>query len=471
MGLRRPGILFWLYPTDQRNDLVIADQTRADVRARETAQRPSMTVTVVAGVLVFLATVTQAPARFVWDAAEYWAGSVSLTHGGETYLAGGLALRGVFTPVLYLPAALTARGLGDSSGGVAVLVENSLLISLVGVLLLPLLLRAWVPVTSVMVWVCAGLTWLVVGRFAPYPLTDLWAAALMLAAVVALQRRRVTGLMGAGLLAGIAFNIRPAYLVPALLVLALVLVRRRLAGLWFAAGVAVALLPQSILNLTHGTGWKPWPVGIQSLAQLQAYYASYIVRYDTAEYGLVRAPKQFFCSPEMARAVGDHPPFSSGALVGSYLHNLSQSLVFMAEKAAAVLHWPLSVPYYVPTWSGEQLFAVLVTTVAVVGVASLLQAQSTSGFRSASLAVGAALLVWLGSLATIVTSAPETRFAIPLVLLGIAGCAALAGRRVSERWAAGAVIAVVVVFAIGAAGLSHPAAPGVATPSTCAAPS
>ena len=423
----------------------------------------------VAGVLLFLATVAQAPARFVWDAAQYWAGSVSLVHGGDTYLAGGLALRGVFTPVLYFPAALTARGLGDSSGGVAVLVENSLLVSLVGVLLLPLLLRSWVPVTSVMVWVCAGLTWLVVGRFAPYPLSDLWAAALILASVVALQRRHVTGLMVAGLLAGIAFNIRPAYLVPLLLVLALVLVRRRLAGLWYAAGVAAALLPQSVLNLAHGTGWKPWPSGMLALTHLQAYYASYIVRYDTAEYGPVRAPQQFFCSPRMARAIVDDPPFSSGSLVGSYLHNLPQSLVFLAEKAAAGLHWPLSAPYYAPTWSGEQLFAVLLTTVAVVGVASLVQAQSTSGFRSAPLSVVAALLVWLGSLATIVTSAPETRFAMPLVLLGIAGCAALAGRGVSERWAAGSVIAVVLVFAIGVAGLSHPAEPGPASPSTCAA--
>jgi uncharacterized membrane protein YccC len=57
---------------------------------------------------------------------------------------------------------------------------------------------------------------------------------------------------------------------------------------------------------------------------------------------------------------------------------------------------------------------------------------------------------------------------MPLVLFGIAGCAALAGRRLSKRWVAGVVIAVAVVFAIGAAGLRHPAAPGSASPSTCA---
>ena len=427
-----------------------------------------MIPSVMAGLLVFLGTVTQAPARFVWDAAKYWAGSVTLANGGDTYVGGALNFRGVWTSVLYLPATLAGRGLGNTSGGVAVLVENSLLISLVSVLLLPGLLRAWGPVTPWMVWVCAALTWLVVGRFAPYPLTDLWAAALMIAAVVALRTTSAMGLMLAGLLAGIAFNVRPAYLVPMLLALAAVLLRRRLAGLWFAAGMGVALVPQSILNLTHGTGWKPWPSDMFALTQLQAHYASYIVRYDTAEYGLARDPRQFFCNPEMAQAVGPHPPDSSGALVAFFTHNLPQSLVFLAEKGAAALHWPLSAPYYAPTWAGEGMFALLVTAVAVVGVVSLVYLGSRSGFRSVSLPVWVALLVWLGSLATIVTSAPETRFALPLVLFGIAGCAVLAGGRLSKWWVAGAVTAVVVVFAIGMAGLSHPAAPGEATPSACA---
>jgi len=449
--------------------LSLGDQTRTQRRqALESPRLQSVILSVTAGLLVFLGTVTRAPERFLWDAATYWRGSVSLAHGSDPYVVGALSLRGVLTPLLYFPAALADRGFGDSSGGVAVLVENSLLISLVGVLLLPWLLRAWGPVTSWMVWVCAGLTWLVLGRSAPYPLTDLWAAALMLAAVVVLRRRSAMALMGAGLLAGIAFNVRPAYLLPLLLALAVVVLIRRFAGLWFAAGVFVALVPQSIMNLTHGAGWKPWPSGMMALTQAQAYNASYFVRYDTAAYGPARIPQQFFCSPAMAQAVGDQPPDSTGALVVLYLHHLPQSLVFLAEKAAAALHWPLSFPYFAPAGAGDQLFALLVTTVAVVGVASLVHAGSTLGFRSTSTAVWVALVVWLGSLATIITPSPETRFAMPLVLFGIAGCAALAGRRLSKRWVAGVVIAVAVVFAIGAAGLSHPAAPGSASPSTCA---
>lgn len=129
----------------------------------------------IAGAMVFLGTVTQSRTRFVYDAATYWAGSVSLAHGRDPYLTGWLNFRGVFTSVLYFPAALATRAFGGSTAGVAVLVQNSLLVALVGVLLLPRLLRAWGPVTPWMVWMCAGLTWFLVGRTAPYPLTDLWA--------------------------------------------------------------------------------------------------------------------------------------------------------------------------------------------------------------------------------------------------------------------------------------------------------
>lgn len=431
-------------------------------------QRHGAAISVMAGVMVFLGTVTQSPTRFVYDAAVYWAGSASLAHGRDAFVAGRLSFRGVWTSVLYLPATLATRGLGDAAGGMAVLVENSLLASIVGVLLLPRLLRVWGSVTPWIVWVCACLTWLLVGRFAPYPLTDLWAAALMLAAVVALHRRSAIGLMGAGLLAGIALNIRPAYLIPMLLALAVVLWHRRLAGLWFAAGAVVAMVPQSVLNLTHGSGWKPWPPDIAVLTQLQAVFASYVVRYDTAAYGPTRNPQQFFCSPAMAQTVGDHPPDSTGSLAALFLHNLPQSLLFMAEKAAAALRWPLSTPYFAPIGAADQIFALLVTTVAILGVVSLVYAQSKSGFRSAPVAVWVALAVWLGSLATIVTSAPETRFALPLVLFGIAGCASLFRGKQSIRWVVGAFIAVALVFAIGRAGLSHPALPGPASPATCA---
>ena len=129
----------------------------------------------IAGAMVFLGTVTKSPTRFVYDAATYWAGSVSLAHGRDPYLTGWLNFRGVFTSVLYFPAALATRAFGDSTAGVAVLVQNSLLVAHVGVLLLPRLLRAWGPVTP---WIGVDVRRFDVvlgGPAVPYPLTDLWA--------------------------------------------------------------------------------------------------------------------------------------------------------------------------------------------------------------------------------------------------------------------------------------------------------
>jgi hypothetical protein len=74
------------------------------------------------------------------------------------------------------------------------------------------------------------------------------------------------------------------------------------------------------------------------------------------------------------------------------------------------------------------------------------------------------------------TSATEPRFALPLILLGIVGCAALvpvrwsdAVRRPERRWVIGTVVAALVVFAIGSNALSHPAPPGGVSVATCAA--
>lgn len=430
-------------------------------------RRPRISASV-AALAVFLGCVIQPTRRFVYDAATYWRGAMSLAHGHDPYLVGGLSLRGVLTSVLYLPAALSTRAFGDGAAGTSVLVENSLLVTILGVVLLPRVLRAWVPVTRGMVLVSAGLTWLVVGRFAPYPLTDLWAAVLLIATVAALQRRSPVGFAVAGLCVGAAFNIRPAYLLAVLLAVAVVLWRERLAGLWFAAGALFALVPQSIFNLTHAGGWEPWPPRMTAVMQIQATFASYVIRYDTVAFVRAPDPRQFFCSPSMAAAIGDHPPASTGGLAVMFMQDLPTSLPFAVEKLAAVMHWPLAAPYFGPTGSWDTVFALLVTTVSLLGAVALVCVQAKTGFRHAPVAVVVAGAAWIASAATVVTSTPETRFALPLVLFGVVGCAAATRVWLGLRWGGVAVAAVALVFAAGVLGLSHSAQPGNVTPGACA---
>ena len=436
--------------------------------------RDTRLVTAGAALLLALATALQRPApRFFDDAATYWHGAKALVGGGDVVVGGGLAMRGVLTSVLYAPAAAVTAAVGPSAAGLAVLVQNAVLIAVLGAVLLPRLVALWRPVTPAVIAVCAVGCWATTATFAPYPLTDLWAAALLLTAVVVVAGPRRRSLAVAGLAAGAALNLRPAHLVPVALVLGFVLLWRRAAGAWFALGIAVALLPQFLLGAAQGWGASPWPPGTAGVARLQAGYAAYVVRYDTLAARAGHSPL-FFCSPEMAGALGPTPPASTGEFVGAVLHHLPQSAVLLAEKAAAALHWPVATPYFTSGPRLNGVFAVLVTLLTVVGAAALLRvtlAHRRNGLTPSRLVP---LVAWLGSAATLLTSTTETRFALPLVLFGIAGCATLAPVPVPRRrghwgWVVGALVVAAVVYAVGTAGLGHPVAGGAGTLADCTA--
>ena len=419
---------------------------------------------VAAGLLVTLAVCLQEPARaFSYDAGHYWGGATAVLGGGSVFEQGLLTVRGVLTSFLYLPSAAVAQVLGERAAGPAVLLQNALLIAVVGTVLLPAVVAVWRPVTPVVVWVCAAAGALLLAGLAPFPLTDLWAAALLLAAVVALDGRGWLRLALAGLAAGLAFHLRPAALIPVAALVVAVAVARRLAVLWFLGGTAVALLPQFLLNRWRGTTWLPWPEATGALTEVQASYASFVVRYDTVMSGQVSDPRLFFCSPGMARALDGDVPGSTGELAKAFLSHFPQALVLSVQKVGAALHWPLSMPYYDPAPGADGLFAVLVTGIAVLGAVAVLRAAVRRGRRTLSLAQVGVLLVLAGSVLTLTTSATETRFALPLVLVGIAGCALLGTERpdrpvprADRLWLVGAVVAAGAVFGAGVWGLGHP---------------
>ncbi len=439
-------------------------QNRQMVELERRLPRLRLTSGVMAGICVFVASILQEPMAFKWDAVNYWGGSTALAHLSNPYVAGQLSLRGVLTPLLYLPAAVVARAAGPDTAGFCVIVENSVLIALVGALLLPRLVGLWRPVTPLVVYVCAGLTWLLIGRFAPYPLTDLWAAALILTVVLIMARPGIGSIILGGALAGAALNIRPAYLLPVVFGFAVVVWFRRLPGLWFIVGIGLALLPQTLFNLIMGKGWYPAPQKIASQTRQQAYFGSFTVRHDTVAYIPRRTPQQFYCDPSMARALGNRAPHSTVGLVVAYLQHPLQASALVAEKLGAVLHWPISAPYHSPAPGPNDVFAFIVTTITVVGSLIVLR-----GIRKADLPKLFLLVIWLGAVWTLATGTPEIRYSLPLVLIGIVGLV-VAGAglmRPSRRWLVGGLI-VLGVFGIGVAGLAHPAPQGLVTPAICA---
>ncbi|WP_344503313.1 hypothetical protein [Dactylosporangium maewongense] len=438
------------------------------------------------------ATVAQGPAAgFVYDAAHYFDGSLAIFTGADTVRVGDLDFRGALTPLVYAPAAL-AEHLVTGAGRYAVLLENALLVALVGGFLLPR-----IAARPAAVWVCAPLTWLVAARFAPFPLMDLPAVAAFLTAVwLALRpdpprsdplrpdpprpdplrsgllrsgplRFGTAWCLGlAGVAAGATVNLRPAYLLPLAALGGIVVATRRRSALWFAAGVVAGSLPQVAFNALRGSVPGPTPPGTADLAGFQAGYASYIVRYDTIEPA-VGAPQQFYCDPSMAAAVDGRLAASTGGLVRALLTNLPESALFLAEKVAAALAWSWSTPYSAAASAEHYELTVPVVLIVATGIVA---ACRTPGART--LAILAA-----GVCASLMTSATETRFALPLVLLAVAGCALVTGpagvagetRPRVIRFVAVVLVLAAAVAAVAALGVAHPLPPGPATPAVCAA--
>jgi hypothetical protein len=413
--------------------------------------------------VVTFAVCLQDPAEaFVADATIYWGGAMAIVEGGDVFAQGWLGLRGISTAFLYLPAAAVVALAGGSVAAFAVLVQNAVLIASIGAVLIPGVVGLWRPVTPAVVWTTAAGSALLLAGLATAPLSDLWAAALMLAAVVALKERSWRALLFAGVATGLAFNIRPAVLFAMLGIALAVCLVRRVRGLWFLGGVAFALVPQILANRWWDISWLPWPEETFVLTQVQARYASYTVRFDGVLGPDGLAPL-FYCSPSMAGAIDGEAPGSGGDMVGLFVANLPQAIVFSAQKVGAALHWPLTMPYYTDAPGVNALFALTVTAGAVVGAAALLRSTVRQGWRSMGLARLVVLILWVSSVASLISAATENRFALSLVSLGIAGCGLLVADgvpdvrgRAGRIWVAVVALAVVAVFAVGTTGLQHP---------------
>jgi hypothetical protein len=420
--------------------------------------------------VVVVATLLQPTGEFRYDARGYWAAAGSLVGATEPVPDGFWDLRGVLSSVVFVPAQLVSGALGPASAGFAVLVQNAVVIAAVATFLLPALVRPWVSLSFASRAAGALALALATRGFAPYPLVDLYAAIALLGAVTLLYRRSLLALLTAGALIGVAVNIRPAYLLPSALLAVVVVLHRRVRALLVAAGALVALLPQVVYGaVVHGT-FGVMPAGSAALVGLQTSYASYTVRYDTAV--TAHLPQQFFCSPGMAAGMQELPTTATD-LVRTFLTELPGSAVFALEKVGAALHWPLSVPYLVPAPGVNAVFAVLITAVCVFGIARLVggRPSPTAGTGARTLVA----VVAVASVATLVSSATEARFALPLVLLGAAGITVLVERPLApraSRWdqvlSAVALLVTVALLVLGWTGLSHPAPPGDVTPEICA---
>ena len=419
-----------------------------------------------------IATAARGTGPFRWDAAHYWAATQAMVGALPAVPDGYWELRGIFTSLIYAPAATLTRVTGDEHAGWSVLLQNSIVLAAAAVFLVPAVVRIWRPVTPLMLVLGAGLLWAVTSGFAAYPLVDLYSALGILGLLILMRSDRRWVLLLAGVLAGVAANIRPGYLVIIVLLALVAVIWKHLSGLFVPAGIAVAMAPQVVMNAIRSGTLSPLPAGSDELVALQAGYASYIVRYDTMISD--ESARQFYCSPSMATLVGDSPPQSGGELALTLLQNIPNSLGFSFEKIGASLAWHLGVPYSAPVRAIDVAYGIGITAIATVGIVALFFA-ATRRIDDKRDRFGIAVLAAIvaGASLTLVSSATETRFALILVLIGVIGLTVSVGGRPAELWRTGRwwVVAAVIIagaaLVVGAIGVSHPAPRGDVTTAIC----
>jgi len=419
-------------------------------------------------------TMVRGTGRFAYDAYGYWTAAQRLVGTSPVSPEFFWALRGVLAGFVYVPAALLSKVIGAPTAGFSVLLQNSLVLAGAAAFLVPSILKPWRDLSDRARWTSAFLVWLALGGFARYPLIDLYAAIACLVIVVLLRRGGAKLIGLAGLIGGVALNLRPAYVVTIIMIAVIVVVWRQWTGLLFAVGAALSLLPQVAFNVIRFATWSVSPAGSGGMVGLQAGMASYIVRYDTLLGADV--PAKFYCSPVMANQVGATPPLSMAQLATFFVDHFSHASAFALEKVAASLHWTLATPYATPTPGLDSLFALFITAVTVLGLATLIRMavheRGLPNRRDWFIWTLMAALV-IGAVLTLVSSATETRFALPLVLVGLIGCATLVDvdpRAVwahGRGWVVGTIIVALGVVTLGYMGLSHPAQPGPVDASIC----
>jgi hypothetical protein len=434
--------------------------------------RRAMGVTALASFVIVLLIRDPAPA-FLYDAGTYWRDNQLVLGQHDPWMASSLRARGVLTAFAYLPAAAATNWLGIGSA-TSVLVMNALVIALLGAGLIPALVSRVTDLRIRHLAASGVLTTALLSGFAPYPLMDLVSVGLLLLGILLLDLKRPLWNVLGGALLAVAVNLRTAHIACVVVMVVLYAALRRWRVISVVAGVVVGCLPQALYNAHWGFTPSALPPLTRVISETQFRYAGYGVRYDTLAYA-DQDPRQWFCHPAMARGLDGDLPTGTAELLKAFVQNLPASAGFALEKVVGTLQWVWETPYAGPGTPGWTVLGVLTLLVCVVGLAGLLVSRRLVEPRRPSTVVVAMLVAMVaGTVVTLVGSAPETRFALPIVAAGIVGTTLLAtarmpepGRRHLVLFGVAVGVSAAVLLPIGIAATSHPLEPGDMTTADC----
>jgi hypothetical protein len=381
---------------------------------------------------VIVSILLQDPApRMWWDADTYLAGSISLVSGGEIITAGSLELRGVFSTIIYSPAAALSSFLGGSFGDsdiyTFVLLQNSILIATIVVFLLPSMMRSWCNVNMLSRVLVSISGYFALRGFAPYSLLDIWAFALVGFAICLLSRPVTSHLLLSGIAFGVCLNIRPSYMLPIMLISGACLVLLKLRGGIVPIGIFLAQVPQIVLNKFVFNKFSLVPVDLFATSNFDYTISSYMVRLDSLPYGSqFGAHSVAYCDSEMTKIALRDLPRSLSDLLHLFLSHPQTAISFVLKKIATSIYWPVDAPYFETAPRLNFVFGTLILVSTVFGISRLL--VLSSHLRPISLPNVAMILMIVGILVGLVINHVEVRYALPLVLFGFVGLFGLLGR-------------------------------------------
>lgn len=398
-----------------------------------TKHRATIGAFVVAFAAIWLVGWLQGEKPFVYDSLLYWTLTDSFVgaDGQRSLWNFDNELRG------YVPALLFGglRELGANPAA-TVLVFNALLLAAIATVLAPAVARiAWPSARFGLVrrWAVAALLLVFWRGYLNYPLADLPALAAVLSMIVMLSRApRVGPLLLAGVAGGIAVNLRPAYMliVPAVLIVAWWNSRgaaptpsRKRSGVAVVAvavGLVLVFVPQSIVaQRNHGTA-SPIPGAAANLTQFQLYYGLLLQRYDTYVGTEGRAPQMNYRDPHTAEILAELDPPGQIDGYGAYAqlaleHPITIAGVFLRHVVNG-LDQRYSTPYIETVDEGRQRPLRLLGFLVIF--AALVRLAWPAARRSLGTPARWRYPVLIGlTCATVLPSAVETRFMLPVALL------------------------------------------------------
>ena len=344
-------------------------------------------------------------------------------------------LRGYTLPLVFFGVRNAGEAFGANEFHV-VMAFNSALFALIGAVLAPALARIIWPQrnwTAARRLVLCALLLVFWRGYLNYPLSDFPAVAAALLALIAVASvDSPYRMLGAGVAAGLAVNMRPAYLflVPALLALiAWGWIARHRSGakvdwvqailcVWLVVlGLVAVSVPQAISNHEHLGSYNPIPGGGE-LADFQYTEGLRLQRYDTYVGNDLATPRMFYEDPHTeeilaglndglvhgasgyAQLVAEHPVTMGGVFLRHVINGLDQ-------------RYPT--PYVEDLdGGGNKLSRAVGFLMVFLALVRLAWPAARRRLAPARWRYPAALLV---AGATVVASAVEARFLLPLFIL------------------------------------------------------